>query len=261
MTSTARTAAPPPPVPAELLPRTVAVAMDGNGRWARARGLSRSEGHRAGAERLPELARAALEIGVRRLVVYGFSTENWRRSPQEVAGLMRLSEQALGAQRERLHAMGVRVRWSGRPGRLWRGVVRELRATEELTRDNDRLTLDLCVNYGGQAELVDAMAAIARQAGAGVLRPEAVDEELLGRHLYQADSADVELFLRPSGEHRTSNFLLWQLAHAELVFLDVLWPDFERRHLWEAVRIYAERRRRREGVVPDLSSLPRSSTS
>ncbi|MCK1814201.1 undecaprenyl diphosphate synthase family protein [Streptomyces sp. XM4011] len=105
MTSTARTAA-PPPVPAELLPRTVAVAMDGNGRWARARGLSRSEGHRAGAERLPELARAALEIGVRRLVVYGFSTENWRRSPQEVAGLMRLSEQALGAQRERLHAMG-----------------------------------------------------------------------------------------------------------------------------------------------------------
>ncbi|AKG41954.1 undecaprenyl pyrophosphate synthetase [Streptomyces xiamenensis] len=143
--------------------------------------------------------------------------------------------------------MGVRVRWSGRPGRLWKGVVRELRATEELTRDNERLTLDLCVNYGGQAELVDAVAAIARQVGAGTLRPEAVDEAVVARHLYQGDSGDVELFLRPSGERRTSNFLPWQLAHAELVFMEVLWPDFERRHLWEAVQIYADRHKRRGG--------------
>ncbi|CAL9579847.1 Trans,polycis-polyprenyl diphosphate synthase ((2Z,6E)-farnesyl diphosphate specific) [Streptomyces sp. enrichment culture] len=237
----------PPRIPAGLLPRRVAVAMDGNGRWARERGLPRSEGHRAGAGRLPELARAALEVGVEQVLVYGFSTENWRRSPQEVSALMRLAGQALGAQRAELHAMGVRVRWSGRPGRLWKGVVRELRAIEELTRDNERLTLDLCVNYGGQAELVDAVAAIARQVGAGTLHPEAVDEATVARHLYQGDSGDVELFLRPSGERRTSNFLPWQLAHAELVFMEVLWPDFERRHLWEAVQIYADRHKRRGG--------------
>lgn len=234
----------PPSVPERFVPRHVAVAMDGNGRWAKARGLPRTEGHRVGAGRLVELARGAVQVGVTHLSVYGFSTENWRRSPEEVAFLMSFSSEAIRGQRAELDALGVRIRWSGRTPRLWRGVVQELRASEEATRGNDTLTLDLCVNYGGQAELSDAVAAIARDVGEGRLRPDAIDEDLFAGYLYQPDAPDVDLFLRPSGEQRTSNFLPWQLAHAEMVFMDVLWPDFDRRHLWQAVEAYAARRLR-----------------
>ncbi len=150
-----------------------------------------------------------------------------------------------------LDSLGVRVRWSGRAPRLWGSVVRELRAAEEATRGNERLTLYLCVNYGGRAELADAAAAIARQVSEGTLRPDAIDEDVFARNLYQGDAPDVDLFLRPSGERRTSNFLPWQLAYAELVFMDVLWPDFDRRHLWQAVQTYAARKQRhaREAIL------------
>jgi len=234
----------PPDVPPELLPRHVAVAMDGNGRWAKARGLPRSEGHRAGADRLTELVDGALAIGLRHVSAYGFSTENWKRSPDEVANLMTFTVQALRQRLDELVAKGVRIRWSGRSARLRRSVVRELQAAEEATRHNTDLTLYLCVNYGGKAELADATAAIARSVAGGQLRPEDVSEATIAGHLYQPDAPDVELFLRPSGERRTSNFLIWELAFAEMVFMDVLWPDFSREHLWHAVDVYAERRRR-----------------
>jgi undecaprenyl diphosphate synthase len=230
-----------PAIAPELLPRHVAIAMDGNGRWAKARGLPRSEGHRAGAGRLTELVEGALAIGLRHLSVYGFSTENWRRSPEEVANLMTFTVDALSQQLAELVASGVRIRWSGRPNRLRRGVIRELRRAEQATAGNTALTLYLCVNYGGKAEITDAISAIAAAASAGTLDPARVDEDVVAAHLYQPGAPSVDLFLRPSGELRTSNFLVWQLAFAEMVFLDVLWPDFTRQHLWQAVEIYAAR--------------------
>jgi undecaprenyl diphosphate synthase len=234
----------PPVIAPALLPRHVAVAMDGNGRWAKARGLPRSEGHRAGADRLTELVDAALAIGVTHLSAYGFSTENWTRSPDEVAHLMTFTVQALRQRLDELVCRGVRLRWSGRAQRLPRRVVRELRVAEQATEQNTVLTLYLCVNYGGRAELADAAAAMARKAADGSLRPEDIDEKAVARHLYHPDAPDVDLFLRPSGEQRTSNFLTWQLAFAEMVFLDVLWPDFDRRHLWQAAQTYASRKLR-----------------
>jgi trans,polycis-polyprenyl diphosphate synthase len=234
----------PPETPPQLLPRHVAVAMDGNGRWAKARGLPRSEGHRAGADRLTELVDGALAIGLTDVSAYGFSTENWKRSPEEVANLMTFTVQALRRRLDELVAKGVRVRWSGRPTRLRRSVIRELQTAEEATRHNTNLTLYLCVNYGGKAEIADATAAIARSVAAGRLRPADISESTIASHLYQPDAPDVELFLRPSGERRTSNFLIWELAFAEMVFMDVLWPDFNREHLWHAVEVFAARRRR-----------------
>jgi undecaprenyl diphosphate synthase len=239
-----------PEIEPQLRPRHVAVAMDGNGRWAKARGLPRSEGHRAGADRLTELVEAALAIQLGHVSVYGFSTENWRRSPDEVANLMTFTVDTLRGRLEELVCRGVRVRWSGRANRLPRRVVRELRKTEQATAHNTALTLYLCVNYGGKAELADAAAAIAGKVASGSLRPEAIDEALLAQHLYQPGAPDVDLFLRPSGEQRTSNFLVWQLAFAEMVFMDVLWPDFERTHLWQAAETYAARKARMAQSLP-----------
>lgn len=236
-----------PAAPART-PRHVAVAMDGNGRWAKQRGLSRSEGHRAGAEKVLDLVRAAVDLGIEHLSVYGFSTENWRRSPAEVAALMTFSRTALRRQRTAMHAMNVRIRWSGREGRLWRGVVDELRAAEELTAGNTGTTVYLCVNYGGLAELTDATAAVVCGVRAGTISPAEIDEALFARHLYQPDAPEVDLFLRPSGELRTSNFLPWQLGMAELVFTDVLWPDFEPHHLREAVEVWSARLARRASL-------------
>jgi trans,polycis-polyprenyl diphosphate synthase len=200
--------------------------------------------HRAGADRLTELVDGALAIGLRHVSAYGFSTENWKRSPDEVANLMTFTIQALRQRLAELVAKGVRIRWPGRSARLRRSVIRELQAAEEATRHNTDLTLYLCVNYGGKAELADATAAIARSVAGGQLRPEDISEATIADHLYQPDAPDVELFLRPSGERRTSNFLIWELAFAEMVFMDVLWPDFSREHLWHAVDVYADRRRR-----------------
>jgi undecaprenyl diphosphate synthase len=223
--------------------------MDGNGRWANARGLSRVEGHKQGEAALLDVVAGAIQLGVKHLSVYAFSTENWKRSPDEVKFLMGFNRDVLHRRRDQLNAWGVRVRWAGRKPRLWGSVIKELQYAEELTRGNDVLTLTMCVNYGGRTEIADAVRAIAEDVAAGRVRPSGVTEKLIQRHLYAPELPDVDLFVRSSGEQRTSNFLLWQSAYAEMVFLDRLWPDFTRTDLWEAVVAYARRSRRFGGAV------------
>jgi undecaprenyl diphosphate synthase len=245
----------PPPIPLELVPRHVAVVMDGNGRWANERGWPRTRGHEAGEAALFDLVEGAIEIGVKWVSAYAFSTENWRRSPEEVRFLMGFNRDVIRRRRDEMHDLGVRVRWAGRRRRLWSSVVRELLEAEELTRDNDVLTLTMCVNYGGRAEIADAMAAMGRDVAAGRLSPDRISEKTVARYLDEPDMPDVDLFLRTSGEQRTSNFLLWQSAYAELTFLDTLWPDVDRRHLWRACEDYARRDRRYGGAL-DIGSAP-----
>ncbi|GGC83005.1 isoprenyl transferase [Tersicoccus solisilvae] len=246
----------PPVVPPALVPRHVAIVMDGNGRWANARGLPRNEGHRRGEAALLDVMAGAIEIGVKYVSVYAFSTENWKRSPEEVRFLMGFSRDVLRRQRDQLDAWGVRVRWSGRRPRLWRSVVNELEIAEERTRGNDVCHLTMCVNYGGRAEIADAVAGIAQDVAAGRLRPGSVSERTIQRYLDEPDLPDVDLFLRTSGEQRMSNFLLWQSAYAEFVFLDTLWPDVDRRTLWDAIEIYARRDRRYGAAVDRAVGLP-----
>jgi undecaprenyl diphosphate synthase len=234
----------PPDVPADLVPRHVAIVMDGNGRWAKSRGLPRTAGHERGEAALFDVVEGALQIGVSHVSAYAFSTENWKRSPDEVRFLMGFNRDVIRRRRDEMHAMGVRVRWAGRRPRLWRSVIRELEAAEELTRANTALTLTMCVNYGGRAELADAAAALAADAVAGRVNPATVDERVLARYLDEPELPDVDMFWRTSGEQRTSNFMIWQAAYAELVFSDVAWPDVDRRHLWAAIEEYAGRTRR-----------------
>ncbi|GAB4083110.1 isoprenyl transferase [Modestobacter muralis] len=234
----------PPAIPADKVPHHVAIVMDGNGRWAKSRGLPRTAGHEAGEASLFDCVEGAIELGVKAISAYAFSTENWKRSPDEVKFLMGFNRDVIRRRRDEMHELGVRVRWAGRRPRLWGSVIKELEVAEELTKDNDVLTLTMCVNYGGRAEIADAAQAIAREVAAGRLRPDKVDEETVARFLDEPDMPDVDLFVRSSGENRTSNFLLWQSAYAELVFLDTLWPDFDRRHLWQACEEYASRQRR-----------------
>ncbi|WP_235922981.1 isoprenyl transferase [Corynebacterium lizhenjunii] len=234
----------PPQIPVEFLPRHVALVMDGNGRWAQERGMERTEGHKRGEAVLLDVVDACLALGIPYLSAYAFSTENWRRSPQEVRFLMGFNRDVLRRQRQWLHERGVRVVWAGHRPRLWRSVIKELEAAEELTKDNTAMTLVMCVNYGGRAELVDGVREIAAKVAAGQLSPAAIDEELIGQHLYDPDMPDVDLFLRPSGEKRTSNFLLWQSAYAEMIYQDKLFPDFSPEDLFAAVEEYARRDRR-----------------
>ena len=234
----------PPRLPAELVPRHVAIVMDGNGRWARQRGLPRTAGHEAGESSLFDVVEGAIEIGVKAVSAYAFSTENWTRSPDEVRFLMGFNRDVIRRRRDEMHALGVRVRWAGRSRRLWRSVIKELQVAEELTKDNDVLTLTMCVNYGGRAELVDAARGLAREVAAGRLNPDKVDEKAFARHLYVPELADADLVWRTSGEQRLSNFMLWQAAYSEMVFSNVLWPDVDRRDLWAAVQTYANRNRR-----------------
>ncbi len=234
----------PPPIPAELVPRHVAIVMDGNGRWAKDRGLPRTAGHEQGESSLFDVVEGAIELGVGWVSAYAFSTENWKRSPDEVRFLMGFNRDVIRRRRDEMHELGVRVRWAGRRPKLWRSVINELEAAEELTKGNDVLTLTMCVNYGGRAEIADAVRAIAYEVAAGRVDPAKVDERMLAKHLDEPDMPDVDLFLRTSGEQRTSNFLLWQSAYAEMVFLDTLWPDVDRRHLWQACEAYASRDRR-----------------
>ncbi|GAA5022310.1 isoprenyl transferase [Actinopolymorpha pittospori] len=245
------TGAQPPEIPPELVPNHVALVMDGNGRWAKARGLPRTRGHERGEGALFDVVKGAIEIGVKTLSAYAFSTENWSRSPDEVRFLMGFNREVIHRRRDELDAMGVRVRWAGRRPRLWKSVISELEEAEERTRDNDVLTLQFCVNYGGRAEIADAVRALTKDVEAGKLRSDRIDEKVVAKYLYQPDLPDVDLFVRSSGEQRTSNFMLWQSAYAEFVFLDTLFPDFDRRHLWEAIEIYARRDRRFGGAVPN----------
>ena len=218
--------------------------MDGNGRWAKKRGLPRTAGHEAGEAALFDLVQGAIQIGVKELSAYAFSTENWRRSPEEVKFLMGFNRDVLRRRRDEMNDLGVRVRWVGRPQKLWGSVIKELQEAEELTKRNKVLTLNMCVNYGGRAELVDAVTEIAAEVAKRKLKPGQVTEKLISKHLYNPMMSDVDLFLRSSGEQRTSNFLPWQSVYAEMVFMDVLWPDVDRNTLWKAIEIYAQRDRR-----------------
>ncbi len=233
------------------MPRHVALVMDGNGRWAKERGLPRTAGHEAGEASLLDCVHGALELGVGWISAYAFSTENWKRSPDEVRFLMGFNRDVIRRRRDEMHELGVRIRWAGRRPKLWKSVIDELEEAERLTEKNSKLTLTMCVNYGGRAEIADAVSAIAREVKAGLINPDKIDERTIARHLDEPDMPDVDLFVRSSGEQRTSNFLLWQSAYAEMVFLDTLWPDFDRRHLWHACEIYASRDRRYGGAVPN----------
>ncbi|HEU0130031.1 MAG TPA: isoprenyl transferase [Mycobacteriales bacterium] len=233
------------------VPRHVALVMDGNGRWAKERGLPRTRGHEAGEHALFDCVEGAIEVGVQWLSAYAFSTENWKRSPEEVRFLMGFNENVLVRRRDEMHALGVRVRWAGRRERLWPRVIRRLEEAEELTRHNKVLTLTMCVNYGGRAEIVDAVRRIAADARDGRLNAARVSEKTLARYLDEPEMPDVDLFIRTSGEQRVSNFLLWQSAYAELAFVPTLWPDFDRRHLWHAIEEYARRDRRYGAAEPN----------
>ncbi|MEY4367809.1 MAG: hypothetical protein RLZ28_1224 [Actinomycetota bacterium] len=232
-----------------VVPKHVAIVMDGNGRWANARGLTRVEGHKAGEAALLDVVAGALEAGVTHLTVYAFSTENWKRSPDEVRFLMGFNREVLRRRRDQLNHWGVRIRWAGRRPKLWGSVVNELQAAEALTARNSRLTLTMCVNYGSRIEITDAVNQIALDVASGKLKPGGISEKTVSRYLNSSYLPDVDLFLRSSGEQRVSNFLLWQSAYAEFVFLDTLWPDFDRRHLWRAIEQFGSRTRRFGGAV------------
>ena len=239
----------PPVLPSALVPQHVAIVMDGNGRWANARGLPRTAGHSAGEASLIEVVAGAIEIGVKHVSAYAFSTENWSRSPEEVRFLMGFSRDVLRRRRDLLNSWGVRVRWAGRRPKLWRSVVSELETAEAMTVTNDVCTLTMCVNYGGRAEIADAARTIAQEVAAGRLKADRVAESTLARHLDEPDLPDVDLFWRTGGEQRISNFMVWQAAYAELVFTDEPWPEVDRRNLWAAVETYARRDRRYGSAV------------
>ena len=233
-----------PQIPADQLPNHVAVVMDGNGRWAKQRGLARTEGHKMGEAVLIDITCGAIEIGVKHLSVYAFSTENWKRSTEEVRFLMGFNREVVRRRRENLDLMGVNMRWVGSRPRMWRSVIKEFDIAEEMTVGNDVITVNYCVNYGGRTEIAEAAKQIALQVAAGRLNPERISEETIGRHLHRPDIPDVDLFIRTSGEQRASNFMLWQSAYAEYVFQDKLWPDYDRRDLWAACEEYVSRNRR-----------------
>jgi undecaprenyl diphosphate synthase len=235
----------PAAIDAGRVPTHVGIVMDGNGRWARRRGLPRTEGHAAGEEALVDTAYGALDLGVKWLTVYAFSTENWRRPADEVRFLMNFNESLLLRRRDELHERGVRVRFSGRRDwRVPRRVLRQMDDAEALTHRNRAMTLTMAFNYGGRAEIVDAVKSlVADRVPAGK-----VDERAIRARLYHPDMPDPDLVVRTSGEYRISNFLLWELAYAELVFIDVLWPDFRRQDLFDAVLEYQGRSRRYGGL-------------
>ncbi|GGY13381.1 hypothetical protein GCM10010384_18900 [Streptomyces djakartensis] len=237
----------PPRIPSGDLPAHVAVIMDGNGRWAQRRGLPRHEGHRAGSGAVREMVHGALEIGLRHLTLYTFSTENWKRGAEEVDAILDLLRRELAD--DPFGDMDVRLRWHGRTGRLPADLADLLHLRERTTRTRTGLTLTMCIDYGGRDELTRTAAALARRVRAGHLDPDLITEEDFARHLPLADLPDVDLLWRTGSEQRTSNFLPWHTAYAELHFTPDLWPDTDRRHLWQAVTAYTHRQRR-HGTAP-----------
>lgn len=230
------------------VPEHVAIVMDGNGRWANARGLTRVEGHRAGEAALMDVIEGAIQAGVKYLTVFAFSTENWKRSPDEVKFLMNYNREVLRRRRDELDGWNVRIKWAGRRPKLWPTVIDELLVAEKQTAKNKGLTFTMCVNYGSRIEIVDAINQIVEDSKSGKLGG-ALTEKKMQKYLLTKDLPDVDLFIRSSGETRISNFLLWQSAYAEFVFLDVLWPDFSRKDLWAAIEQYSKRNRRFGGAV------------
>ncbi|HVC52653.1 MAG TPA: isoprenyl transferase [Stellaceae bacterium] len=231
-------------VPGGQPPRHIAIIMDGNGRWAKARGLPRVAGHHRGAEAVRRTIVAAAELGVPYLTLFGFSSENWKRPYTEVDDLMGLLRHYLRGEIAELHRSGVRLRVIGDRSRLAKDIVTLIDNAEALTRDNGGVNLTVALSYGGRAEIVAAARAIAAKAATGALAAEAVDEATIARHLFTADLPDPDLLIRTSGEQRISNFLLWQCAYAELVFTKTLWPDFGRSDLEQAIADYGCRERR-----------------
>ncbi|MDY5588669.1 MAG: polyprenyl diphosphate synthase [Arcanobacterium sp.] len=243
-----------PQFAAEKVPQHVAIVMDGNGRWANARGLPRTEGHRAGEFSLMDTIAGAVEAGVQVLSVYAFSTENWKRSPAEVKFLLGYSRDVIHRCREQLREWNVQVRWSGRAPKLWRSVLRELHEAEELTAHCTGMVLNFCMNYGGQAEIVDAVRAIAQRVAAGELSAKAITVHTIEQALYQPTLPPVDLFIRSGGEQRTSNFLLWQAAYAELMFVPEPWPEFTRETLWRCLNDFSGRNRRFGAAIDRVPS-------
>lgn len=236
--------------PPEAVPRHIAIIMDGNGRWARSRGLPRVAGHRAGMESVRAVVRECSRLGVGVLTLYAFSTENWRRPEREVSLLMRILREYLRREVEELDENDVRLRAIGRIAALPEAVQAELRRAEEITSGNGGLQLNLALNYGGRAELVDAVRAIAHDVLEGRLSPDDVDEGEIAARLYTAGQPDPDLLIRTSGEARLSNFLLWQSSYTEIWITPVLWPDFREEHLRQAIAEYSRRQRRFGGVEP-----------
>lgn len=231
-------------IPRDRLPRHVAIIMDGNGRWARARSLPRREGHAAGAESAKQISECCAEMGIPFLTLYAFSTENWKRPSGEVKFLMSQLRKYLREQRKGFIENDIRFVAIGRIDGLPREVVEEVRKTERLTRECDRLTVTVALNYGGRPEIADACRAVADRVRSGELEPDEVTESVIEEHLYTAGLPDPDLLIRTGGERRVSNFLLWQLSYAELYFTDVLWPDFHREAFEEALEDFAGRERR-----------------
>ncbi len=235
-------------LPNHRMPRHVAIIMDGNGRWAKARGLPRIAGHRHGTDAVRRVVRGARDLGIRYLTLYGFSSENWKRPLAEVDDLMGLMRRFLQSEIAELDEAGVRLRVIGERGRLSPDIVRLIADAEALTRDHDQLTLTVAISYGGRQEIVSASRRLAREVAAGSIDPESIDEDRFADCLLTADMPDPDLVIRTSGEQRISNFLLWQSAYSELVFTDKLWPDFSVEDLAEAIREY-QRRDRRYGAL------------
>ena len=239
----------------DRLPNHVGIVMDGNGRWARQRGLARTEGHTAGEEAMWDTVVGADALGLQWLTMFAFSTENWNRPKAEVSFLMGFNRRLLRRRRDELHRMNVRVRFMGR--RDWkvpRSVLREMEISEELTKHNTGMTLTIAFNYGGRVEIADAVKKLLADHDAGRLKGEKITPESIGRRLYHPDMPDPDLIIRTSGEERISNFLLWQAAYSELYFTPVFWPDFDREHLYEAIRDYQKRSRRFGKVAENESS-------
>ena len=235
--SSLRGASPPPPV-------HVGIIMYGNGRWAQSRGLPRIAGHRQGAESVRRAVKASVDLGVRYLTLYGFSNENWKRPEAEVSALMGLLRLYLRQEIEELHRMGVRIRFIGQRQRLAPDIVSLIGEAESRTVENTNLTLVVALSYGARQEITEAARAIAAKVKSGELELSCIDEDVLAAHLETVNIPDPDLVIRTSGEQRVSNFLLWQLAYAELVFTDTHWPDFSRSDLEEAINEFHRRERR-----------------
>jgi len=231
--------------PLEKIPVHVGIIMDGNGRWARQRGLPRLAGHRAGVENLRRVLRAAVEFGIQVLTLYAFSTENWGRPEEEVRGLLNLMERAIDRELPELHREGVQIRHIGRLDRVPEPLKQKILHALDLTKDNQRLILNVAFNYGGRAEIVDAVRRIIEDG----VPPEQVDEALIGRYLYTAGLPDPDLIIRTSGEMRVSNFLIWQGAYAEYYVTPTFWPDFDKDELYKALVAFSKRERR-FGLLP-----------
>ena len=244
----------PIPLSAFAPPRHVAIIMDGNGRWASARGLPRSEGHRRGVEALRKTVRAAGEIGISFLTIFSFSAENWSRPPSEIRDLMGLLRRFIRNDLAELHQNGIKVRVIGERSDLDPDIRRLLEEAEELTRDNTGLTLVVAFNYGARQEIARAAARIAAMVKNDTLDPSAITADLIGQNLDAPDLPDPDLIIRTSGEQRLSNFLLWQIAYSELVFVPTYWPDFDRAALESAIAEYHRRERRFGGLIAQTGS-------